>query len=192
MGNILQVDIAGTPQQWISSHDAATLMCAGNVSWTTGAIVEELNGGISRMTGKKSVLEIPAIIATNGVAKINLTELQPALTRHNDKLFARDCHVCAYCGNVFNRSELTREHIHPVSKGGENTWMNVVTACKTCNWKKADMTLEKAGMTLLYLPYIPNRYEDFLLQRNGKRIIADQMDFLLQKVPKTSRLRSLS
>ena len=91
---------------------------------------------------------------------------------------------------MFKHEELTREHIHPVSKGGEDTWMNVVTACKDCNWKKSDMLLEKTGLSLLYLPYIPNRYEDFLLQRGGKKIIADQMEFLLEKVPKASRLRS--
>lgn len=190
MGNILQVDVAGTPQEWISPAQAATIICSGNMSWSAGSIITTLNGGRSRFTGLQSKLEIPAIIATKGVARINLLDLAPALTRHNDKLFERDRHLCAYCGQVFKHEDLTREHIHPVSKGGEDTWMNVVTACKDCNWKKSDTLLEKSGMTLLYMPYIPNRYEDFLLQRGGKKIIADQMEFLLEKVPKTSRLRN--
>lgn len=189
MGNILQVDVAGTPQEWITPLQAATIICSGNVSWSTGQTITTLTGGRSRFTGLPSTLDIPAIIATKGVARINLLNLEPALTRHNDKLFERDRHLCAYCGNVFKREDLTREHIHPVSKGGKDAWMNVVTACKDCNWSKADLPLEKTGMSLLYLPYIPNRYEDFLLQRGSKKILADQMEFLLEKVPRNSRLR---
>lgn len=190
MRSILQLDIAGFPQEWITPHEAATLICSDNVAWTTGSPVTELYGGHSRLTGVRSHLIIPSIIATKGVAKINLSDIEPPLTRHNYKLFARDRHMCAYCGEVFPEKKLTREHIHPVSKGGENTWMNTVTACQDCNWSKADLTLEQAGMTLLYLPYIPNRYEDFLLQKGNRKIIADQMEFLLHKVPKNSRLLS--
>lgn len=188
MRNILQVDIAGFPQGWITPFHAATLLCSGNVSWTTGATVQELVGGKSRFTGLTSRLDIPAIIATKGVAKINLADMEPPLTSNNLKLFARDRHMCAYCGDIFPERLLTREHIKPVSKGGENTWMNTVTACQQCNWKKSDLTLEQAGVSLLYLPYIPNRYEDFILQKGGKTVIADQMEFLMQKVPKSSRL----
>ena len=42
MGNILQVDVAGTPQEWISPAQAATIICSGNMSWSTGSIVTTL------------------------------------------------------------------------------------------------------------------------------------------------------
>ena len=41
--------------------------------------------------------------------------------------------------------------------------MNLVTACAECNGRKAARTPEEARMPLLYLPYVPSRFEDFLL-----------------------------
>jgi 5-methylcytosine-specific restriction endonuclease McrA len=77
------------------------------------------------------------------------------------------------------------EHIVPSSKGGEDSWTNLVAACKACNNRKADRTPEAAGMKLHYVPYVPNRYEAFIL--SNRKILADQMEFLLQGVPKSSR-----
>ena len=41
-------------------------------------------------------------------------------------------------------------------------------------------------MKLHYVPYVPNRYEAFIL--SNRKILADQMEFLLQGVPKSSRM----
>lgn len=54
----------------------------------------------------------------------------------------RDNFTCAYCGEYGN----TVDHIQPKSRGGQNTWGNLVTACKDCNGRKADRTPEEAGM----------------------------------------------
>lgn len=186
---ILQLDICGTPQDWISHEAAASLICSGDVSWSLGPRVATLRGGISRQTGNQSTVDIPAIIATHGQSRINLADQVPPLTRWNDKLFARDRKMCAYCAQVYPRSALTREHIYPTSRGGRDEWMNVVTACLSCNSRKAARTPEEANMPLVYLPYTPNWFEDLLLQAGGRRIIADQMDFLMAKIPATSRLR---
>ena len=45
---------------------------------------------------------------------------------------------------------------------------------------------EEARMSLLYLPYVPSLHEDMILR--GRRILVDQMDFLLASVPRSSRL----
>ena len=81
------------------------------------------------------------------------------------------------------------EHIVPSSKGGATSWMNLVAACKACNNRKANRTPEAAGMKLHYVPYVPNRYEAFIL--SNRKILADQMEFLLQGVPKSSRCMRL-
>jgi len=73
-------------------------------------------------------------------------------------------------------------------KGGAASWMNLVTACKACNHRKADRTPEAAGMKLHYVPYVPNRYEAFIL--SNRKILADQMEFLLHGVPKSSRMHA--
>ena len=62
----------------------------------------------------------------------------------------------------------------------------MVTACRSCNQRKGNRTPEQAGMPLLYLPYRPNRWEGMILR--NRRILADQMEFLLAGVPTTSRL----
>ncbi len=108
----------------------------------------------------------------------------PALS--NLKLFSRDRHVCAYCGGRFHTDDLTREHIIPTSRGGHDTWMNCITACRPCNGHKGNRMPEEARMSLLYLPYVPSLHEDMILR--GRRILTDQMEFLAQGLPKSSRL----
>ena len=102
------------------------------------------------------------------------------------KLFVRDRHVCAYCGGRFGFDTLTREHIIPTSRGGRDTWMNCITACRACNGRKGNRLPEESNMSLLYLPYTPSLHEDMILR--GRRIVADQMEFLLAGVPRSSRL----
>ncbi|HIJ82022.1 MAG TPA: HNH endonuclease [Desulfuromonadales bacterium] len=44
--------------------------------------------------------------------------------------------LCHYCGNKFTASELTMDHLVPVSRGGKASRNNVVPACKDCNTRK--------------------------------------------------------
>ena len=74
----------------------------------------------------------------------------------------------------------------PLSQGGRDKWANVVTACKRCNNFKAGRTPEQAGMQLLAIPFVPTHAEYVYLQ--GKRVLADQMEFLLAHFPRTSPL----
>ena len=91
---------------------------------------------------------------------------------------------------IFTTNDLTREHIIPFAQNGVDTWMNVVTACKPCNHRKSHRTPEQAHMPLLYAPYVPSLWEDFILR--NRRILADQMEFLMAHVPKSSRLLDLT
>jgi len=83
------------------------------------------------------------------------------LNRHN--LFRRDRHQCVYCGNNKN---LTIDHVIPKSKGGKNTWKNLVTCCQRCNTKKDSLSPAEAGLKLRYKPYRPT-YLQFLRRVNG-------------------------
>ena len=62
----------------------------------------------------------------------------------------------------------------------------LVTACAACNGRKANRTPEEAGMPLLYLPYVPSRFESFLLE--GRHIRADVHHWLATRLPRHSRL----
>ena len=182
--DVLQLDVSGRPQAWITPREAALLYACDGVAWTLGRAVQVLRGGIQRTTGLQSRIEVHAIIAVRGAIPSRAWRVTPTLT--NPKLFVRDRHVCAYCGGRFGFDNLTREHIIPTSRGGRDTWMNCITACRACNGRKGNRLPEEANMSLLYLPYTPSLHEDMILR--GRRIVADQMEFLLASVPRSSRL----
>jgi predicted RNA-binding protein with TRAM domain len=66
---------------------------------------------------------------------------QDAVEAVRTEIYERDNHTCQYCQNQFERSELTIEHIVPVSKKGINDRVNYVTACRSCNSSKRDEDL---------------------------------------------------
>jgi 5-methylcytosine-specific restriction endonuclease McrA len=81
----------------------------------------------------------------------------------NTFLFARDSYRCQYCGRhrteLRGREFLTRDHVVPISRGGLNTWHNVVTACSPCNNRKGSHLSHELGMVPLHAPHEPNYVE---------------------------------
>lgn len=182
---VLQLDIQGTPQAWLTSEEAALHYASNTVAWEEGdGPLVTLRGGWNVANGRQSTLTISPIIALRGTPRRNLFDVIPSVTK--PKLVLRDRHTCAYCANVFKERDLQVEHIVPLSKGGPSSWTNLVSACSFCNAKKADRTPEQAGMPLVYLPYVPNRFEDFLLA--GRCIRADVHHWLAARLAKGSRL----
>src|SRR4030095_5222510 len=74
------------------------------------------------------------------------------LSRKN--ILRRDAHRCQYCGR--GDVPLTLDHVHPISKGGDESWENLVTACVSCNNTKGDQTPEESRMQLRRKPMRPN------------------------------------
>jgi hypothetical protein len=183
--DVLQLDCSGRPQAWLTAREAAVLYATDAVAWTLGDAFRVLRGGWQRGTGLQSRIDLHPIIAVRGAVPSRAWRQVPTLS--NPKLFARDRQLCAYCGGLFRHEDLTREHIVPTSRGGQDSWMNCITACRTCNGRKGSRLPEESGMHPLYVPYIPSLHEDMILR--GRRILADQMEFLLAGVPRNSRLR---
>jgi 5-methylcytosine-specific restriction endonuclease McrA len=167
---ILKLNKAGSPQAWINIEQAATAQSKGLVLWSLGERAGVLRGGY-QVNGLRSRIELPAIIAVAGRVK---NKIVPRMT--NSMLFSRDDYLCLYCGGKFDRRDLSRDHVMPRSRGGEDTWENCVTACKRCNQRKADRTPEEANMQLLAVPFAPNLYEWFYL--SNRHVLIDQMDYL--------------
>ena len=157
---ILRTDAAGMPLDWVSYKEAARCYHLGQVLYSCGKLLYTVHGGISALSGKQSKIELNSIIATQGNNQTKyhlLSSYTPPLT--NKTLFSRDNHVCMYCGNYSMRSELSRDHITPISQNGQDIWTNVITACKRCNNYKAGRTPEQAGMELLAVPFSPTHAE---------------------------------
>jgi 5-methylcytosine-specific restriction endonuclease McrA len=180
---VLALDIAGIPRSWISLEQSVVYYAKDQVAWAQGSPLVTFNGGIQR-DGTRSSIETNSIIALQ-TSKFSMHRFGKIFLT-NKTLFGRDRYTCAYCGVVFGNKELSRDHIIPRSKGGENSWMNVVAACIECNTRKANRTPERAGMQLLYAPYSPNHYENLILI--NRRVLADQMEFLKHGLPKHSRV----
>jgi hypothetical protein len=182
---ILTLDMHGVPHRWITWQHACYYYAKDQVAWSLGERAFIAYGGLNRLTGARSSISGASIIAIKGRA-MAMKAFGQVPPLNNRELFHRDRQICAYCAGMFPVARLTRDHIVPFSRRGQDTWMNVVTACRSCNEKKGDRTPERAGMELVYLPYVPNRAEYLIL--TNRRILADQMEFLAQHVPAQSRL----
>src|SRR3990172_2601246 len=182
---ILSLDSHGVPHRWISSQQACFYYAKNLVAWTLGDKTFTFYGGISRYTGERSSITAHSIVAIKGKAHAarGFHQVPPL---NNPELFRRDRFMCGSCGGGLGSSGRTRDHMGPRSRGGRDTWMNVVTACRQCNGHKRNRLPEESGMQLLYAPYVPNKAE-FLILTN-RRIFADQMEFLKQHVAAHSRL----
>ena len=88
---------------------------------------------------------------------INPGRRKVSLGRRN--ILRRDGFRCQYCGTT--REPLTTDHIIPRSKGGPDSWENLVTACVKCNNKKANRTPDQAGMKMLSKPKSPSYFAYF-------------------------------
>ncbi len=75
------------------------------------------------------------------------------LTRRN--VMFRDQQQCQYCGKQPPLRELNIDHVMPKSRGGADTWENLVTACRVCNLRKGWKTPDEANMRLARRPFRP-------------------------------------
>jgi 5-methylcytosine-specific restriction endonuclease McrA len=148
-----------------------------NASYEPLAVVSAKRGLILVFEGKATITEehpdlvvhsahdiwpVPIQIVLKEFKKSRPTYRVPAvLTQRN--LFLRDGYRCVYCSR--HRSELksseflTRDHVHPQDKGGKDIWTNVVTACSSCNNRKANYFLDDIGMSLKKAPTVPTIFE---------------------------------
>jgi hypothetical protein len=180
---ILIVDSHGQPVRWAVMARAARYYASGKVLTELGENIFSMAGGTQELSGLRSELITSSIVMIRGRHRIPHGHAHVGLTKH--RLFVRDRNICAYCGDRLAESELTVEHVTPVSRGGQHMWTNVVTACRSCNTRKGNRRPEEAHMPLLYVPYAVCRNEGFIL--SNRRILADQMAFLQATLPKYSR-----
>ena len=93
---------------------------------------------------------VPAIIMLKEMYR---RKRNPRFSRYN--LYLRDMFTCQYCIKPFPQSQLTMDHVLPLSKGGKTNWENIVTACRPCNGKKGNDERIRPKAK----PYQPDYYE---------------------------------
>lgn len=96
------------------------------------------------------VLDVPSVVRLARFVKV---PYQRRRSINRRAVFARDENTCQYCGNTAE----SIDHIVPSSRGGTNTWDNVVAACRPCNTHKRDRLLSETTMRLRTLPTPPGQ-----------------------------------
>ena len=104
---------------------------------------------------------LPTVIRLRNYVKIPYKEI--SLSRRN--VLHRDNYTCQYCGE--RRHDLTIDHIMPRSRGGIDSWENVVAACLKCNVKKGDRTPREAAMHLMTTPRRPPSHVTFEISKHS-------------------------
>lgn len=103
----------------------------------------------ARVHSANDEFELPSVILLARYVRIPGSRIVP-LSRRG--VLRRDGHVCAYCSRPAN----TIDHVQPRSKGGTNTWENLVACCFGCNNRKGDKTLAELGWRLTFTPRMPS------------------------------------
>ncbi|MDA0329510.1 MAG: HNH endonuclease [Gemmatimonadetes bacterium] len=146
----LALNASFEPLTIVPVHRAVRLVLDGKAE-----IVEEDDG--KRFRSERRTLPWPSVIRL-----VRYVHVPYRFRRQvtNTFLFARDDYTCQYCGRhrseLRGRQFLTRDHILPVSRGGGNSWDNVVTSCSACNNRKGGRLPREAGLSLLSQPTEPN------------------------------------
>ena len=135
---VLVLNATHTPINITSWQRAMTLLYKGK------ADAVRLNGHF--VNGR---YRLPEIIKLAHYVPLPYAEV--VLSRKN--IYLRDNHTCQYCGKT--GGSLTIDHIIPKSKGGKDSWENLVVCCNRCNNKKGNQSPEEAGMKLIGVPHRP-------------------------------------
>jgi 5-methylcytosine-specific restriction endonuclease McrA len=139
MGKVLVLNASFEPLNITSWRRAVILLLKGKA--------EQLeHNGKYIYTG----FPLPSVIRLRQYVRVPYKEIP--LTRRN--ILERDRHTCQYCNH--RGDQLTLDHVIPRSRGGGETWENLVAACVRCNVKKGNRTPKEAGISLLSQPRRPH------------------------------------
>lgn len=159
----LVLDSSYIPRSVISTERAFVISYKGNAE-----IISEYPESFKLVNPELDIAK-PSIIRIFKYVNVPFTKV--ALSREN--IYKRDNYECIYCG-ADNKKNLTIDHVIPKSKGGKDSWDNLVTSCKKCNGEKSDLTLEEFGkvipkpirphylMLMKKVDYLPDEWKKYL------------------------------
>lgn len=110
--------------------------------------VRDRDDGIPTVSGNVRVPRVLHLLRYDRAPRVLVR-----LTRRN--LMIRDQYQCQYCGRRPSQRDLNVDHVVPRSRGGLDSWENLVVSCRGCNLKKGRRTPAEAGMSLLSTPHHP-------------------------------------
>ena len=145
MEQTLLLNATYEPLKVVHWQKAVTLWCQGKV--------EIISHHDREVRAPKFSFKLPSVIRLLRFVRIKKRFDYVPFSRAN--IYARDGCTCQYCARAFPTSELTFDHVIPVSQGGRKDWENIVTCCVSCNRRKGGRTPEEARMRLIRTPRRP-------------------------------------
>jgi 5-methylcytosine-specific restriction endonuclease McrA len=135
---------------------------------------EMLENGSGFIHTASNIFSVPSVIRLAYMIKRPRPERK--LTRL--EVFNRDQFTCQYCGK--ETRQLTLDHIIPRHRGGEHTWDNIVSACVSCNHRKAGRNPEQAEMGLICQPSQPRGCVPFYIPYHHRQTQLEWQKYLPQ------------
>lgn len=139
----LKLDSSFRPIDIISSVEALVMCLIGKA--------RAIESHTKKINSVSESFALPSVIVLNRYVKFRFSYV--SCSRVN--LFHRDHGQCQYCGKSQDPKLMTIDHVIPRSRGGENTWENLVVACKKCNQRKGNKTPTEACMHPINTPRKP-------------------------------------
>jgi 5-methylcytosine-specific restriction endonuclease McrA len=131
------------------------------VTWEEWITLPIREGDHAVHTARRAI-RVPTVIVAVNFAKV--PKKRPKLSARNIR--ERDGNRCQYTGRLLHPGEGSLDHVVPRSRGGMDTWENLVWSAKEVNQRKADRLPHEAGLKLLTVPRAPNELPVTALLRN--------------------------
>jgi 5-methylcytosine-specific restriction endonuclease McrA len=100
-----------------------------------------------------SVIRVPTVVVAVNYAKMPMRMFRGKPTK--EALWRRDNGTCQYTGKPVSKHDANIDHVIPRSKGGKDTWANMVVSSKDINTKKGNRLNSEVGLKLIRTPVAP-------------------------------------
>ena len=168
MNRSLLLNASYEPLRVISWQKAVVLLVKGKV--------EVIASYDRRIRGVRTSWQLPSVLRLLQRVRVTRHFHQVPFSRAN--IYLRDRYRCQYCAVRFPPSELTFDHVVPVSRGGRKVWENIVTCCIGCNRRKGGKTPSEAGLALQQKPRRPSFYPAYAITFGMAEIPTSWRDYL--------------
>lgn len=150
-------------------------MSINPVTWKEWMTLPVRNWDLSINTPNMTIRVPTVIIATNFTKMpVKIFKGKPS----KDAIYKRDGGICQYTGHKVDRQSATVDHVIPRSRGGEDTWTNLVLCSKDVNTKKGNRMNNEVGLKLLKQPIAPLPIPVYALIKDAKH--TDWNHFLIK------------
>ena len=181
MGRVLCLNKSFTPVKIVSRNSAIVKFYGDTCKGITlhNGVMEEfswyewLDRSLSNdwPEDQEFIMSCSQRIAVPSVIRYLKYDKIPKRTHHPTRrsIYERDGHRCYICGKEFKESQLSLDHVVPLSRGGRGTWTNLVTCCMKCNFEKDDKLLSELKIKPKFTPYEPKVSNMALLKMDARR-----------------------